>query len=116
MRRGARKTLWGLGLLMAALALFLVPTIWLKPWSIDHYYTRVFLRFASRHPMMLSQLGLFDGTPLDFYSSKLDNMSPEYEQKEAHFLDGELATLRSYPRSGMSSKGKLSYDVLTVVP
>ena len=54
MRRGARKAMWGLGLLVAALAIFLVPTIWLKPWSIDHYYTRVFLRFASRHPMMLS--------------------------------------------------------------
>ena len=112
MRRGARKVLWGFGLLLAALAIFLVPTIWLKPWSIDHYYTRVFLRFAARHPMMLSQLGLFDGTPLDFYSSKLDNMSPENEQKEARFVDGELATLRSYPRASMSSPGKLSYDVL----
>src|SRR5262244_3865144 len=99
-----RILLWIGAVLLAALAVFLVPTIWLKPWSIDHYYTRVFLRFASRHPMMLSQLGMFDGTPLDFYSAKLDNLSPEYEQKEAHYLDDELATLRSYNRSSMSSK------------
>jgi uncharacterized protein (DUF885 family) len=103
---------WGLGLLVVALAIFLVPTIWLKPWSIDHYYTRVFLRFAVRHPMLLSGLGMFDGTPLDFYSSKLDDMSPAFEQKEARFVDDELATLRSYDRSKMTAKGKLSYDVL----
>lgn len=112
MRRGMRKVAWGFGLLLVALAVFLVPTIWLKPWSIDHYYTRVFLRFAGRHPMMLSQLGLFDGSPLDFYSSKLDDFSPGFEKKEAGYLDGELATLRSYDRSKMSASGKLSYDVL----
>ena len=112
MRRGARKAMWGLGLVVAALGVFLVPTIWLKPWSIDHYYTRVFLRFASRHPMMLSGLGMFDGTPIDFYSSKLDDMSPGFERKEAGYLDEELATLRSYDRSKMSAKSKLSYDVL----
>ena len=52
MRRGVRRGFWGLGLLIVALAVFLVPTIWFKPWSIDHYYMRVFLREAGRHPML----------------------------------------------------------------
>ena len=112
MKRRMRKMLWVVGLLFAALAVFLVPTIWMKPWSIDHYYMRVFLRFASRHPMMLSQLGLLDGSPLDFYSSKLDDFSPAFERKEVGEIDKELATLRSYDRSKMSEAGKLSYDVL----
>src|SRR5262249_32633487 len=54
--------------------LFAIPTIWFKPWSIDHYYMRVFLRFAARHPLMMTQLGLLDGTPFDFYSGKLENL------------------------------------------
>jgi len=112
MRRGRRKLAWGAGLVLAALAVFLVPTIWLRPWSIDHYYARVFLRFALRHPMLLSQLGMFDGTPLDFYSDKLDDLSPAFEEKEARMVRGELATLHSYDRAKLTEKGKLSYDVL----
>jgi uncharacterized protein (DUF885 family) len=112
MRRGARKVSWGFGLLLIALGVFLVPTIWLKPWAIDHFYTRLFLRFASRHPMLLSQLGMFDGTPFDFYSAKLDDLSPSFQRKEARYAEDELATLRSYDRSKMTPSGKLSYDVL----
>jgi uncharacterized protein (DUF885 family) len=112
MRRGKRRLMWVAAILFVALAVFLIPTIWLKPWSIDVYYGRVFLRFALRHPMMLSSLGTLDGTPLDFHSSKLDDMSPAFERKEARFVEDELATLRTYERSKMTAAGKLSYDVL----
>ena len=75
MRRGKRKLAWGAGILLALIAVFVVPTVWLKPWAIDHYYARVFLRFAVRHPMMLTGLGMLDSTPLDFHSDKLDDLS-----------------------------------------
>jgi len=104
--------LWLFVGLCAALVLFAVPTIWLKPWSIDHYYARVFLRFALRHPMMMTQLGLLDGTPLDFYSDKLDNLSPEFERMEAGKIGEELAMLRRYDRAHMKPGGQLSADVL----
>ena len=94
------------------LALFLVPTIWLKPWSIDHYYMRVFLRFALRHPVMMTQLGMLDGTPLDYYSDKLDNLSPEFERMEAGKVAEELAMLRRYDTAKMKPADKLSADVL----
>ncbi len=112
MRRRKRMALGLAVTLFIAGGVFLVPTIWLKPWSIDHYYARVFLRFALRHPMMLSSLGLFDGTPLDFYSDKLDDLSPAFERKEARFVDDELRTLRGYDRGRMSPRDRLSYDVL----
>ena len=41
---------------VAAAVVFAVPTVWGKPWSIDHFFARVFLGFALRHPMMLSQI------------------------------------------------------------
>ena len=112
MRRGKRKLAWGAGILLVLAAVFIVPTVWLRPWSIDHYYARVFLRFALRHPMMLTGLGMLDGTPLDFHSAKLDDLSMAFEDKEARFVDDELATLRGYDRAGMTPAGRLSYDVL----
>ena len=68
---------WLSVVVVVVVAAFAVPTIWLKPWSIDHYYMRMFLRYALRHPLMMTQLGMLDGTPLDFYSDKFDNLSPE---------------------------------------
>ncbi len=104
--------LWLTAAVLAALAMFAVPTIWFKPWSIDHYYMRVFLRFAGRHPMMMSQFGILDGTPFDFYSAKLENLSPEFEKMEAGKIGEELAMLRRYDRSHMKPKDQLSADVL----
>src|SRR5215510_5616599 len=104
--------LWSAAAVLAALVVFAVPTIWFKPWSIDHYYMRVFLRFASRHPMMMWQLGILDGTPFDFYSAKLENLSPEFEKMEAGKIGEELAMLRRYDRSHMKAKDQLSADVL----
>ena len=99
-------------LLIVAGAVFLVPTIWYKPWSIDHFYARVFARYALKHPMMLSQLGMLDGTPLDFYSSKLDDFSPAAAEADARFGDEQLRILRSYDRSHMTREQRLSCQVL----
>jgi uncharacterized protein (DUF885 family) len=112
MRRARRKLLGALAVLLVALAVFLVPTLWFKPWSIDHYYARVFVEVALRHPMLMTSLGLLDGTPFDFYSDKLDDLSPQFEEKEARFLDRQIATLHSYDRTRLRPKERLSYDVL----
>jgi uncharacterized protein (DUF885 family) len=101
-----------LGLLLAAAAVFLVPTLWFKPWSIDHFYARVFIRYAMKHPMLLTQLGMLDGTPLDFHSDKLDDFSPAAMEDDAKFGDEQLRILRSYDRSRMNPSQRLSYQVL----
>src|SRR5436190_14659261 len=112
-RRPMKKILlWLAAALLAALVVFAVPTIWFKPWSIDHYYMRVFLRFASRHPTMMTYLGILDGTPFDFYSDKLDNMSPEFEKQEADEVRDELAMLHRYDVAHMKPADRLSADVL----
>ena len=60
-----------LGLVVLAAAVFLVPTICFQPWSADHLYTRVFLSFVLRHPMVITQLGL----PLPVGADQLDDFS-----------------------------------------
>ena len=99
-------------LLVVAAGVFLVPTIWFKPWSIDHFYARVFIRFAMTHPMLLTQLGMLDGSPLDFHSGKLDDFSVAGMQADARFGQQQLAILRQYDQSRMTPSQKLSYQVL----
>jgi uncharacterized protein (DUF885 family) len=91
---------------------FIVPTVWLKPWTIDHFYARTFGRFALRHPLLLTQLGLLDGTPFDGYNGALDDLSVEAQRKEARWAEHELATLRSFDRSRMGGDQRLSAEVL----
>lgn len=99
-------------LIVAAAAGFVVPTIWGKPWSIDHFFGRVFVRFALRHPMMLSSMRLLEPMGLTFHNDDLDDFSLAFEEKEARFVEHELATLRSYDRASLDGQTALSYDVL----
>jgi uncharacterized protein (DUF885 family) len=100
------------GVVVLALALFLIPTIWFKPWSIDHFYMRTFAVFALRHPMVLSSLRILEPMGIDFYDDDLDDMSMEFEEREARWVRKQLDVLRSYDREGMDEAGKLSYDLL----
>jgi uncharacterized protein (DUF885 family) len=112
MRRRNRAVLGWSGLLLLASAVFLVPTIWLRPWSIDHYYARIFLEYALRHPMLLSSLGILDSTPIRYFADDLDDLSVAFQRKEVRFLDRQIRILHGYRRSPMSPSQRLSYDVL----
>ena len=70
-----------LAILLAAAAAFVIPTVWFKPWSIDHFYARTFLAFALRHPMMLSSLRVLEPMGLDFHSNDLDEASIEFRRR-----------------------------------
>jgi uncharacterized protein (DUF885 family) len=113
MRPRLRRTLRTLGLLVfAVLAVWLVPTLWFRPWSIDVFYMRVFLQFATRNPSLMTEVGLFEGMPFDFWSDKLDNFSPENQVRDREFIEEQLRTLHGYDRAHMSASAALSYDVM----
>lgn len=109
MGRWKKWTLLGLGALSLAATAFIVPTVWFKPYSVNHFYGRVFLRFALQSPMLLSQLG-FLPSALDFHSDELDDVSPEAEDRTFRFVQRELDVLRSFDRSAISDT--ISYDVM----
>ncbi|HKZ53288.1 MAG TPA: hypothetical protein VJ085_08415, partial [Candidatus Acidoferrales bacterium] len=83
MRRWNKIVLASLGGLVLAAAIFLVPTLWFQPWFINHFYMRLFLSFALKHPMMLSQLRVLEPLGLDFHSDDLDDASVAFELEEA---------------------------------
>src|SRR5678816_1402754 len=74
-----KKFLLGfLALLVIADTVFIVPTWWGQPWSIDHLYTRVFVKYVLKHPQLITQLGL----PLPFGRDRLDDYSPASEDAD----------------------------------
>lgn len=99
-------------LLMIGAAIFLVPTIWFKPWSLDHFYARTFLRFALKRPMVLSQIRILEPMGLHFHNNDLNNFSVQFQLQESRWLDRELEILRRYNREGMDESHTLSTDIL----
>ena len=97
---------------LVALAVFLVPTIWGKPWSIDHFYLRVFAELALERPQLLSRLRILEPWGLDWFADDLDDYSIEFADETARLVASRLAMLRSYDRSAQSESQLLSTDVL----
>ncbi|MFI5371668.1 MAG: DUF885 domain-containing protein, partial [Candidatus Eisenbacteria bacterium] len=113
MSRRLRRTLGRAAVVVAVAALvWLVPTLWFRPWQIDMFYARVFVGYLFRHPQLMSQLGLGDGTALDFHSGRLDDWSPAGERADEQQAARELRVLRGYARGRMSAETRLSADVL----
>jgi uncharacterized protein (DUF885 family) len=97
------------GVLVLALGLFIVPTVWFRPWSIDHLYARIFLEFALRHPTLLTRIGM---PGLDLKGGELDDLSVAATRREAAWTERQLRTLRAYDRKGMSPAQRTSAEVL----
>jgi len=111
--RAARRRLALVALLLgASLAVFLVPTLWGKPWSIEHFYLRVFAELALERPELLSRLRILEPWGLDWFSDDLDDRSLAFARRTQRRIASQLETLRSYDRAAQSESEQLSTDVL----
>jgi len=104
----------GLAALLALLGLgvFAVPTIWGKPWSIEHFYTRVFLEFLLEHPMLLSELRVLEPYGIRAHNAKLDDFSPAFELSQAERVRRELDVLHRYTPEEQTPSERFSTEVL----
>jgi uncharacterized protein (DUF885 family) len=112
MGRAARALCLALAALLVAAGVFLVPTIWGKPWSIEHYYTRILIEFAIRHPMLLSYARVLEPYGLDFHSDDLEDFSVEAERQQLAQAKEFLEGLRRFDRGSQSEGQLLSADIL----
>ncbi len=97
---------------LLAAVVFLVPTLWGKPWTIGHFFLRSFISVAAEHPMLLSYARPLDAYGLDFYSDDLEDYSPAGDLAILDQLSEIHSGLRDYDRDSLSPDEKLSYDVL----
>jgi uncharacterized protein (DUF885 family) len=100
--------LLAIGLLVLGGTAFMVPTVWFKPYRVEHLYARVFARMALQSPMTLSQLQVVPAA-VDFMSARLDDRSAEGVEQRLRQLERELRYLRRFDRAGLSDR--VSYDV-----
>jgi uncharacterized protein (DUF885 family) len=107
-----RFVLSALALLLAGAAVFVVPTVWFQPWSVNHFYARTFLTFMLRHPQVLSSLGILNRVPFGSWRDRLDDYSPQGERDDLRLAGETLERLHRYDRAKMSPDDRLSYDVM----
>jgi uncharacterized protein (DUF885 family) len=112
MSRTKKIVLIAVGVVVVAIAVFLIPTLWFKPWSVDHFYLRIFAQYVLRRPMLLSSLRILEPMGLHFHNAKLDDFSDEFERKEERWFERQRRILRSYNRNRMDEEARLSHDIL----
>ncbi len=95
-----------------AFGVFMVNLIWFKPFSINHFYERVFIEYALEDPEILSQLRILEGMGINFHNDDLTDISDARFQKLKKKLDGNYKTLLDYDREKLSKEQQLSYDIL----
>ncbi|MBL6750638.1 MAG: DUF885 domain-containing protein [Nevskia sp.] len=101
--------------LLAALLLggaWLVDVGFLRPYSIDLFFNRVFLRFALHDPELVSSLHILEPLGIHYYDRRLTDASPAHERREADFARHELDILESYDRTRLTPDRQLSFDIL----
>lgn len=104
-----------LGLLLLVLfvfGVFIVNLIWFKPFSINHFYERIFIEYAMEDPEILSQLRILEGMGINFHNDDLTDISDARFQRVKKKLNDNYNTLLDYDREKLSKEQQLSYDIL----
>ena len=112
MRRILRVIALLVALVLVGGAVFAIPTIWGRPWSIEHFYTRVFAEIVLSRPQLLSQLRILEPRGIRWHNDDLDDLSVAFAQAEAERLRENLRTLREYPIEDQTPGQQLSTQVL----
>jgi uncharacterized protein (DUF885 family) len=101
-----------LALALAGLAVFAVPTLWGRPWSIEHFYTRVFAELLWERPELLSQLRVLEPYGIRWHNDDLDDYSVAFAAAEAERVRRNLRILREYPLEKQTPDQRFSTRVL----
>jgi len=99
-----------LGVALLAGAVFVINTLYFRPFSIGVYYEKVFFEFALDSPELLSSLRILEQIGIESHNDDLDNASVEFAIEQQDKLDEDLAMLREYDRDGLDET--MSYDIL----
>lgn len=89
---------------------FAVNLIWFKPFSINHFYEKVFVEFMLDEPELVSALGI----PVlsNMYNDELSDISMEHQLEQKEDLLNKIETLRSYNTEKQSKQQLLSTRIL----
>jgi len=97
--------------LIAAAGVWIANVGFYRPYSIDLFFNRVFVRFAFDNPELLTSLAPHP-LGIRYFDRRLSDSSLKHDDASAEFVRHELATLHSYDRAKLKTDQQLSYDIL----
>ncbi len=98
-------------LMLTAAVLWTVNLIWFRPFSISHFYDKVFVEFAVADPEMVTQLGI--PVLYDIYKEDLSDASDKKNWEDFEKLKKNYETLLSYDFENQSKENKLNTKILS---
>ncbi|MFC6635096.1 DUF885 domain-containing protein [Microbulbifer taiwanensis] len=105
---------WSGGILLAgvlAVGAFAINAVYFKPWSINVYFERAFIKLGTTSPEILSQLRIFEQFGIDGHNAHLDDVSEAEGRRQMEMIRDELAVLREYDRAALEGQDAVSYDI-----
>ena len=98
-----------LSAVLLLLSIFAINLVWFRPFFVDMFYEKVFIKFVLESPQTMTSLGL---PGLGLVNDELDDYSRQ-SQDEAHKQSEEaLATLLEYDVDAMSEEQLRSRNIL----
>ncbi|HVF71099.1 MAG TPA: DUF885 domain-containing protein [Chthoniobacterales bacterium] len=111
-RRIFKWSLRLIAVLLVVLGIFLVNLIWFRPWSLNLFYEKIFVRLLFQEPELLSSLGLVEQFGFTGHNAKLGDASPAHQQRYFDQAKQNLADLRAYPLERQNDSQRLSTHIL----
>ena len=91
---------------------WLISLIWGKPWSLNLFFSRVFLDILFDNPEILTMVGILERLGIYCHNSKLEDASDAHVTKQFAKMKRFLRILRSYDQVRMKGTQPLSADIM----
>ncbi len=111
MRKGLTISLVVVVVLLLALGVWFAKLLWLKPFSIDTFFERVYIEFLWDDPEALTQTKVLSPFGISAYERELTNVSPTATRRLADVGRRNLEILEDYDRANLSKSQQVSFDV-----
>jgi len=94
--------------------LALLGWFWLKPAPFDRFANQSFYEMVRTDPEALTNLGLSNNAPFDFYSGKLTDVSSTKIAQRLNQARKIQSRLKQFDRAKLTLQQQLTYDILSL--
>jgi uncharacterized protein (DUF885 family) len=114
MRRTIFKTLGAvLAAALLAATVFVINLIWFRPFSLNHFYEKVFVQTLLEQPELLTSVGIAEQFGYRAHNAHLNDASMDKETRDYAQLRQHLSDLAQYDLASQTPAQQLSTRVLT---
>jgi uncharacterized protein (DUF885 family) len=83
-----------------------------KPFTINELANRQAILFLYQNPELFTQVGIVDGTFLDWHSGKLAAVGIRKRDEDYAMAERFIQEIRAFDRSKLNTQDRLTYDIL----